>query len=109
MLYLAYICISNSMKDLIKNLAKMKTILQLNVTGASNLHMSPTPIRETEKAALYEFSNTRMASEGASIIHLDVWVPKSILTIDETTATIPAWFLNKNFGSFMAYSNQNSK
>lgn len=87
----------------------MNTILQLNVTGANGLHMSPSLIKETEKAALYEFSNTRMAAEGASIIHKDVWVPKSILKIEDTTVTIPAWFLSKNLASFMNYSDQNSK
>jgi len=51
--------------------------------------------KETDKAILVEAWNVKYNT------FFDAWIPKSVLTIDENSATVPAWFFAKTFGKFL--------
>ena len=79
------------------NNAKITTCNDVYTDGVMcNWALSPTPSRETDKAALYRVYYTL---EGAACYNAEVWIPKSILKVDTVNlaAHLPAWFINKNF------------
>ena len=79
------------------NNAKSTTCNDVYINGTMcDWALSPAPLRETEKAALYRVYYT---AEGSACYNAEIWIPKSILTVDASNlaAHLPAWFINKNF------------
>lgn len=63
--------------------------------NTSDIVISVTPSKETEKAAFYTVWNIKNNT------FMDVWIPRSLLKINETSAEVPTWFFAKTFGKFL--------